>query len=133
MLAANYVGDRTITIEEREPEPLNPGEVRLAVAYVGICGTAHANDPYGATELKYVYTASFADYNSAYVAPTNTIQATVSASIAAGNIVISWTPAGGTLQSSPTVGQGAAWTAVGTANPATIPVSGTAKFFRVAP
>ncbi|MBW8730796.1 MAG: alcohol dehydrogenase catalytic domain-containing protein [Terrabacter sp.] len=39
MLAANYVGDRTITIEEREPEPLNPGEVRLAVAYVGICGT----------------------------------------------------------------------------------------------
>ena len=101
--------------------------------YVGICGTAHANDSYSATELKYVYTASFADYNSAYVAPTNTIPATVSASSAAGNIVISWTPAGGTLQSTPTLGQGAAWTTVGTANPATIPVSGTAKFFRVAP
>lgn len=39
MLAANYVGDRTITIEEREPEPLRPGEARIAVAYVGICGT----------------------------------------------------------------------------------------------
>jgi 2-desacetyl-2-hydroxyethyl bacteriochlorophyllide A dehydrogenase len=39
MLAANYAGDRTITIEEREPEPLRPGEARIAVAYVGICGT----------------------------------------------------------------------------------------------
>ena len=39
MLAANYEGDRTITIEEREPEPLRPGEARIAVAYVGICGT----------------------------------------------------------------------------------------------
>jgi len=39
MLAAEYTGDRTITVEEREPEPLRPGEVRIAVAYVGICGT----------------------------------------------------------------------------------------------
>jgi (R,R)-butanediol dehydrogenase / meso-butanediol dehydrogenase / diacetyl reductase len=39
MLAANYVGARTITVEEREPAELGPGEVRLAVAYVGICGT----------------------------------------------------------------------------------------------
>jgi 2-desacetyl-2-hydroxyethyl bacteriochlorophyllide A dehydrogenase len=39
MLAANYTGDRTITIDERDPEPLGPGEVRIAVAYVGICGT----------------------------------------------------------------------------------------------
>ncbi|MDN4599125.1 zinc-dependent alcohol dehydrogenase [Leifsonia virtsii] len=39
MLAAEYTGDRTITVEEREPEALRPGEVRVAVAYVGICGT----------------------------------------------------------------------------------------------
>lgn len=39
MLAAEYTGDRTITVEEREPEALRPGEVRIAVAYVGICGT----------------------------------------------------------------------------------------------
>ncbi|WP_431219812.1 zinc-dependent alcohol dehydrogenase [Leifsonia xyli] len=39
MLAANYVGERTITIEEREAAELRPGEVRVAVAYVGICGT----------------------------------------------------------------------------------------------
>jgi hypothetical protein len=32
MLAANYAGDRTITIEEREPEPLRPREARIAVA-----------------------------------------------------------------------------------------------------
>src|SRR6478735_3300102 len=39
MLTANYVGDRTILVDEHEPQPLRPGEVRIAVAYVGICGT----------------------------------------------------------------------------------------------
>lgn len=39
MLAAEYTGDKTITVEEREPAPLRNGEVRIAVAYVGICGT----------------------------------------------------------------------------------------------
>jgi 2-desacetyl-2-hydroxyethyl bacteriochlorophyllide A dehydrogenase len=39
MLAANYVGDRMMTVEEREPADLRAGEVRIAVAYVGICGT----------------------------------------------------------------------------------------------
>jgi (R,R)-butanediol dehydrogenase/meso-butanediol dehydrogenase/diacetyl reductase len=39
MLAATYVGDRTIRVEERSAEPPGPGHVRLDVAYVGICGT----------------------------------------------------------------------------------------------
>ena len=39
MLTANYVGDRTIRVDEREPQAPKPGEVRIAVAYVGICGT----------------------------------------------------------------------------------------------
>ncbi|MGO4298945.1 zinc-dependent alcohol dehydrogenase [Leifsonia sp. RAF41] len=39
MLAAKYTGERTITVEEQEPSELKPGEVRIAVAYVGICGT----------------------------------------------------------------------------------------------
>ncbi|MFI6833736.1 zinc-binding dehydrogenase [Kribbella sp. NPDC050241] len=39
MLAVNYVGARTMAVEEREPAELRPGEVRIAVAYVGICGT----------------------------------------------------------------------------------------------
>jgi 2-desacetyl-2-hydroxyethyl bacteriochlorophyllide A dehydrogenase len=39
MLTAKYVGDRTLMVEEAEPEAPRPGEVRIAVAYVGICGT----------------------------------------------------------------------------------------------
>jgi hypothetical protein len=105
-----------------------------AAVYVGICCTAHNNDSPTADPPRYYYTASFADYNSAFVAPTNTTKASLSASLSGGNIVISWSPAGGTLQSSPTVGAGATWSTVGTANPATIPVSGAAnKFYRVGP
>jgi hypothetical protein len=106
-----------------------------SVVYVGICASAHLNDnPVADPPLDY-YTASFANYNSSFVASTNSAQATVSASVSGGNIVISWTPAGGTLQSSPTVGAGATWTPVtGASNPATIPLSGAnAKFFRVGP
>lgn len=39
MLTAKYVGERTLTVEEAEPDAPRPGEVRIAVAYVGICGT----------------------------------------------------------------------------------------------
>lgn len=103
-----------------------------ASMYVGICCTAHNNNSTSATDLNYYYTASFANYNSSYIAPTNTPQASLSASISGSNISISWTPAGGTLQSSPALGAGATWTAVGTANPASVPLSGgSAKFFRV--
>ncbi|HLH55923.1 MAG TPA: PA14 domain-containing protein [Verrucomicrobiae bacterium] len=104
-----------------------------ANVYVGICGTAHDNNAVTATDPTYYYTASFANYNSSYIAPTNTPQASLKASISGGNISISWTPAGGTLQSSPTVGPGATWTPVGTANPASVPISGSTKFFRVGP
>jgi (R,R)-butanediol dehydrogenase / meso-butanediol dehydrogenase / diacetyl reductase len=39
MRAAAYVGDQTIRVEERELVEPAPGQVRLDVAYVGICGT----------------------------------------------------------------------------------------------
>jgi (R,R)-butanediol dehydrogenase/meso-butanediol dehydrogenase/diacetyl reductase len=39
MRAAAYVGDQTIRVEEREPVEPAPGQVRIDVAYVGICGT----------------------------------------------------------------------------------------------
>ena len=39
MRAAVYVGNQTFRVEPREPVPPKPGEVRLDVAYVGICGT----------------------------------------------------------------------------------------------
>ena len=55
----------------------------------------------------------------------------VAISTAGGNATISWAPSGGTLESSPTLGAGAVWTAVGTANPATITVGNANVFYRV--
>jgi (R,R)-butanediol dehydrogenase / meso-butanediol dehydrogenase / diacetyl reductase len=39
MLAARYVGDRTVTVAEEQPVAPGPGQVRIDVAFVGICGT----------------------------------------------------------------------------------------------
>ena len=39
MLAACYVGDRTVELLETEPRRPGVGEVEIAVAYTGICGT----------------------------------------------------------------------------------------------
>ena len=39
MLAAVYAGNETFRLEQHQARPPGPGEVRLDVAYVGICGT----------------------------------------------------------------------------------------------
>ncbi|MBN2296318.1 MAG: alcohol dehydrogenase catalytic domain-containing protein, partial [Pirellulales bacterium] len=39
MKAAQYQGDRSFHVREAAPIPPGPGEVRLRVAYCGICGT----------------------------------------------------------------------------------------------
>lgn len=39
MRSALYTGNSTIVVEERPPVPPGPGEVQIAVAYTGICGT----------------------------------------------------------------------------------------------
>ena len=39
MLTANYVGDHTISIREADAADPGPGEVQIAVAYTGLCGT----------------------------------------------------------------------------------------------
>ncbi|UNK70506.1 alcohol dehydrogenase catalytic domain-containing protein [Microbacterium sp. H1-D42] len=39
MLTATYAGDRTIEIREAASEPPKAGEVQIAVAYAGLCGT----------------------------------------------------------------------------------------------
>jgi len=39
MKATRYQGNRTFAVQEEEPAPLAQGEVRLNVAYCGICGT----------------------------------------------------------------------------------------------
>jgi hypothetical protein len=52
---------------------------------------------------------------------------------ASNSLTISWTPTGGSLYSSPTLGSGAIWTLVTANNPATVPISKTAPamFFKV--
>ncbi len=101
-----------------------------ASLYVGIAVTAHIDpatyyDP--TTYPKYMNTSAFDGYNSNYIQPAP--GPTLTATLSGANIVISWTPSGGTLQSTPALG--GTWTAVGTANPATVPMSGNAMFFRV--
>ena len=39
MLTASYIGDRTIQVAEAEPSPPGAGQVQIAVAYTGLCGT----------------------------------------------------------------------------------------------
>lgn len=101
------------------------------VAFVGICTTAHNNDPLvGPPPPPFLYynTAEYANYNSSYVQ----VQATrLTIGVSGGNVIISWTPVGGHLESSPTLsGPGVNWQTVSTSNPATIPVGSGAQFFR---
>ncbi|WP_327037822.1 zinc-dependent alcohol dehydrogenase [Micromonospora maris] len=37
--SAYYVGDQTFVVKEADPVPPGPGQVRIEVAYTGICGT----------------------------------------------------------------------------------------------
>jgi len=108
-----------------------------ATVYVGICTTAHNNDVLDPltgllpNPLKYLNTAHYADYNSSYVPSVIVPAATLTASKSGNNLNISWTPTGGRLESSPTVGTGAVWTSVGTANPAIVPIGTGNQYFRV--
>jgi len=97
--------------------------------YVGICTTAHNNDTN--TVFKYYNTADYADYNSSFVAVN---RAHLSTTISGTNVIVTWTPAGGHLESSPAMsGPGVNWQSLGTSNPATVPiVPGTpSQFLRV--
>jgi hypothetical protein len=97
---------------------------------VGIASTAHHNDAVGAWPLQYLNNAEYDSYNSAFV-PTHP---TLTTSVSGGNIVISWSPAGGHLESSPVLGAGAVWTPVQPnpyASPVVIPIGSGTQFFRV--
>ncbi len=103
-----------------------------SVMYVGVDVTAHISattysDP--ATYPLYENTSLFDHYMSAYVQPPPA--PTLTAAISGSNILISWSPSGGQLQSSPVLGAQANWQPVGTSNPATVPISGQMQFFRV--
>ena len=104
-----------------------------ATVYVGICTTAHNNDPVGTPpdQLRFLNVVNYADYDSSYVPPAFVPPATLTANRSGNNLNISWTPAGGHLESSPVIGTGAVWTTVGTANPASVPIGTGNQYFRV--
>lgn len=100
--------------------------------YIGIAVTGHHNDPpqIPYSDQRFWNVASVDSYNSSYVAPPP--QQTLTARLSGNNVIVSWTPAGGTLYSSPVATKDTTgWTAVGTANPATIPIGAGAMYFRV--
>jgi hypothetical protein len=90
--------------------------------------TVFGENPHGNDENLFLDDIQFSN-QSVPVAP----QTSLSASISGGNIEISWTPFGGTLESSLVLGPGATWSIVGTQNPTNVPISGGAKFFRIHP
>jgi len=114
----------------QNPTQVGDSNALPAIVYVGICTTAHNNDTLGATfdQLKYLNVVSYDNYNSSYVVVT---QPKLAYTRAGANLTISWTPTGGHLEKSAAVGTGAAWTTVGTANPATVPIGAGNQFFRV--
>ena len=104
-----------------------------AAVYVGVCTTAHNNDSANATvpppPYNYYNTAEYADYNSSFVAIS---RPRLSLSLSGANMIVSWTPTGGHLESSPALsGPGVNWQSLGTANPATIPITSGSQFLRV--
>jgi hypothetical protein len=102
-----------------------------SVLYVGICTTAHNNDPVGTdpSQLLYLDTAAYDNYNSSYVASAT--PATLTATVLGKNITITWTPNAGHLLASPSIA--GPWQPVtgGTGGSVTIPITGSASFFRV--
>jgi hypothetical protein len=56
---------------------------------------------------------------------------TLTAAVSSGNLIISWTPTGGTLESATAITSNTVWTTVGTANPATVAIGKGNSFFRV--
>lgn len=56
---------------------------------------------------------------------------TVSVSRNGNQLTIGWSPAGGTLQSTPALGSTTTWTDVGASNPATVTIGNNNQFFRV--
>ncbi len=85
-------------------------------------------------EVTAIYQAGLAGKPVTSVVETPaTSPATLTAAVAGGNITVSWSPAGGNLESTPALkGAATVWTVVGTNNPAVIPVAPGSSFFRVA-
>jgi hypothetical protein len=100
-----------------------------ATVYVGLCTSAHNNDSIMDPVGFYYDTVHYADYATAWAAPVNAV---LTVQHSGQNFIISWTPAGGTLQSSPALGPNADWQPVPSAtNPMTIPIGAANQFYRI--
>jgi hypothetical protein len=85
------------------------------------------------SQFRVVLTTPGAQTNSAAATVTVTSLAPPVLSITRSgtNVVISWSPAGGTLWSSPVAGPSATWISLGTSQPYTAPLGSSNAFFRV--
>jgi hypothetical protein len=101
------------------------------VMYIGMAATAHNDVGVGAAGSLNRSTAIFDNYGPT-VTSSGSPTITVSYDAATQSLTVSWVPTGGALYESSTLGSNASWTAVAPGgNPATIPITGTAMFFRV--
>jgi hypothetical protein len=102
----------------------------LAEVYIGLATCSHGNDVGVVPPYLWYNTAEYAGYNSSFSVFVPPAQLTITRSGA--NVNVSWTPAGGHLESSPALGGPAVnWQNVGTANPASIPIGTGTQFLRV--
>jgi hypothetical protein len=99
-----------------------------AVTYIGMCTTAHL----GATATQFYGDAQYQNFGD-YVAKVVTAQPVLTAKLASPTTVtVSWTPSGGTLYSSSTLTtNSSSWSAVGTANPATVTIGAGSTYFEI--
>lgn len=107
------------------PDPALP-----ATLYVGIVTTGHGNDSIDTpVESQTRWNLSvYSDFASNYVYVPPTVGASLTYGVQNNALTIQWTPVGGRLEQSADL---ANWTAVGTANPATITIGPESMFFRV--
>jgi hypothetical protein len=119
-----WMGDfNPVTTGEGTPFP--------SVVNVGMCTTAHISTPTGSlpdtnTMLVTAMYENFGDYVAGPI-----LTATLVA--VSNSVTISWTPAVGSLYSSPVLGSGATWTLLTNTSPAAIPITKTSQsmFFKV--
>jgi hypothetical protein len=136
LLSAYYSADGTSWTLQATNDPALVGDMTAlpAAVYVGICTTAHNNDPVGTDPslLQYLNIVDYDNYNSSYVAvPAIKLAAP---RVVGNNVTITWAPNVGHLLASPaTAGPAVNWQPVtgGTGGSVTIPLTSTPMFFRV--
>jgi hypothetical protein len=92
------------------------------------------NRPLTTSEITGIYQAGSTNQPLTVVQETPPVvvtPATLTSSLSGSNLTISWSPAGGHLEASPTIGSGVTWTSLSTTNPSVVPVTGEQRYFRV--